>query len=78
MGNSGMQCEIRDRGMGNENIDKRLSFFLVENYEKTIGMLDTMSADKKSALLSALDIEEDAAKQGPFMIESALAQMSQD
>ena len=75
MGNSGMQCEIRDRGMGNENIDKRLNFFLVENYEKVTGMLDTMSADQKATLLGALDINEDAARQGPFMIESALAQM---
>ena len=39
MGNTGMQCEIRDRGLGDKNIDKRLNFFLVDNYDTTITIL---------------------------------------
>ena len=78
MGNSGMQCQIRDRGMGNESVDKRLNFFLIENYDTCMGMLDDMESSKKNALLTALDIEEDDARQGSFRIEAALAQVDND
>ena len=74
MGASGMQCEIRTRGLGDENIDKRLNFFLIENYETAVVMLDSMDADTKEKLLTALDKTEEEIKQGPFMVSSSLAQ----
>ena len=73
-----MQCEIRDRGMGNENIDKRLNFLLVDNYDMAVGNLDSMDSSTKSALLGALGRTEDEAKQGVHMIQMSLAMMSSD
>ena len=43
MGAAGLDVETRDRGMGNSDIDKRINYFLVDNYDKTIACFDQLS-----------------------------------
>ena len=78
MGSAGIECEIRDRGMGNENIDKRLDFFLIEHYDDTIRCFDSMSNSQKQSLLDALELDEDQLKQGSHNVEQALTLTDMD
>ena len=59
MGNRGIQCDTRDRGMGDENVDKRLNYWLVEEYAETIQVFDSLNAGDKQSLLDALDLTND-------------------
>ncbi len=76
MGNRGMQCKTRDRGMGSENVDKRLHYFLVEEYDETISIFDSLNADEQQSLLAALKINEDQIHMGAFKTESALSMLN--
>ena len=82
MGNtvaSGIQCEIRDRGIGDSNVDKRLQFFLIDNHALTSQVYQqNFTADQRAQLLRLLDMPEEDLVGRVDQVESSLAMIDDD
>ena len=66
MGNRGIQCTVRTKGMGDDSVDTILDLYLIEKYDTAIQIYDQLEAAVKEQLLDALQLTDEEIHMGAF------------